>query len=262
MTRRGRALALAAGFLLLAAPLLFRSSSSCGERSARDAVADEQGRGAGDAWHPPGGEERAAPGSLLPPPPPSTGWEEAAETVVAELRGMLAGVARPGAFAEAQAEAARADLALYPPPRALVRRALLGGERERAWALAAAAALPDPDDDLVGLALRLQRPDDDEVIRLLGAELVDSLPPELLSRHQEELLRAFSAEGNPLVLAVALPAMERLDEGGLRALVEAQLQIASPEMLPILVALARDRMGPTELDSIGILVTDGSGGDR
>jgi hypothetical protein len=195
-------------------------------------------------------------------PSSSAGWEEAADAVVADLRLLLEGNARPGAFAEARAEAARQDLALHPPERARVRAMLLGDERDRAWALAAAAALPDVDDDLAGLALRLHRPDDDELIRLLGAELVDALPPELLSRHEEELLRAFEGESNPLVLAVALPALERLDAPRLRTLVESQLQLASPEMLPILVGVARERLSPGELAAIGILVDDGSGGGR
>jgi len=218
----------------------------------------EAGSPPGPLPAPPAAPLPAPPGAgadpLREPPAPSTGWQEAAEIVVADLRAMLAGRAAPGAFAEAMAEAARADLALHPPSRAQVRRMLLGDERDRAWALAAAAALPDVDDDLLGLALRLQRPDDDELIRMLGAELVDALPPELLSRHEQELLEAFGQERNPLVLAVALPALERLDAPSLEALIDAQLQEAGPAMLPILVGLARDRLPPASLETLGIRV--------
>jgi hypothetical protein len=127
-------------------------------------------------------------------------------------------------------------------------------ERARTLALAALSARPEPSDDLLRVVLRSQRPEDDELVRLLGAELVAALPPELLARHEEDLLRAFEREPNPLVLAVALPALERMEEPRLRRLLDAQLALAPPEMLPVLVGLARDRLGPGGLREVGVIV--------
>lgn len=248
-TRRRLAIvlaALAAGALLIAGAL--RTFTADVELSVRgrDAGDVEGSRSADLAPEAGGAEERA---DLL-----AAGWEEAAESVVAELQGILDGRARPGAFAEAQAEAARQDLALHPPARERVRRMLLGSEQERRWALAALSARPALDDDLVRLVLRSHRPEDDAVTRLLGAEIAAAIPPDLLSLYGEELLRAFASEENPLVLAVALPALEQLDEERLRALVRAQVEAASPSMLPVLVGLARDRLGAEALADVGILV--------
>lgn len=187
----------------------------------------------------------------------SAGWQEAAEAVVEDARAMLDGRVHPGAFAEAQAEASRQELALHPPTRERLRRQLLGTERERTEALAALSAHPELDDELVGLVLREQRPEDDAVTRLLSAEVLAAAPAGFLSLHEDALLRAFSGERNPLVLAVALPALERLDEGRLQALLGAQLDGASSAMLPVLVGLARDRLGPEALANVGILVMDG-----
>ncbi len=192
----------------------------------------------------------AAPRDLGPPPPPSVGWETEAEALAADLRGLLDGHARGGAYAEARAEAARRDLALFPPEKSRVRRMLLGGERERTWALAAVAARPEASDDLVRIVLRSQRPDDDEVVRLLGAEIVAALPAEVLSRHEDDLLRAFEQETNPLVFAVALPALERMEEPRLRQLLRAQVSAAGSEMLPVLVALAKDRLGAQGMEGV------------
>ena len=186
----------------------------------------------------------------------SAGWEEASETVIADLQAILDGRARSGAFAEAQAEAARQDLARYPPDRTRLRRMLMGSGRERNQALAALSARPDLDDDLVRLVLRSQRPEDDAVTRLLGAVIVAELPPDLLSRHEDDLLATFAGETNPLVLALALPALEQLDDERLRALVRAQLETASPPVLSVLVGLARDRLGRDALADVGILVDE------
>ncbi len=174
---------------------------------------------------------------------PSAGWEAEAAEIAADLRRILDGRPRAGAYAEARAGAARADLALFPPDRARVRRLLLGSERDRVLALAALAARGALDDDLLRIVLRSQRAEDDEVVRLLGAEIVAAVPPELGARHEDDLLRAFEAEPNPLVLAVALPALERMDEARLRALLRAQVATADPEMVAILIALARERLG-------------------
>jgi hypothetical protein len=129
--------------------------------------------------------------------------------------------------------------------------------RSRALALAAIAARAEASDDLLRIALRSQRPGDDEVVRLLGAELVAALPAEVLARHEDDLLRAFERETNALVLAVALPALERMEEPRLRALLDAQLALAAPEMLPVLVGIARDRLGPEGVRSLGVLVSEG-----
>lgn len=176
-------------------------------------------------------------------PSPSAGWEEAATVVAQDLRRLLDGRPRAGAYEEARAEAARQDLALHPPDRARLRRLLLGGESERLLALAALAARPELDDDLLRIVLRSQHPEDDDLVRLLGAEIVQGAPPALLSRHDEDLYRAFERETNPLVLAVALPALERMDASRLRALLRVQLAQAGPEMLPVLYGLARSRLG-------------------
>lgn len=193
----------------------------------------------------------------LPLPHGAEGWEEAAETVALELRRILDGRARGGAYEDARAEAARQDLALFPPDEARVRRLLLSPTvADRVHGLTALAVRAAAPDDLVRIALRSARPDDDELLRLLAAELAASLPPEQLARHEEELLRAFEREPNPLVLAVALPALERLEPERVRALVEGQLAIAAPEMVPILAALARDRLGEEALRSVGVLVAE------
>jgi hypothetical protein len=137
---------------------------------------------------------------------------------------------------------------------------LLGSEQERTWALAALSARPALDDDLVRLVLLSHRPEDDAVTRLLGAEIAAAIPPDLLSLYEEELLRAFASEESPLVLAVALPALEQMDEERLRELVRAQVETASPPMLPVLLGLARDRLGAEALADVGILVNEGAAG--
>jgi hypothetical protein len=200
------------------------------------------------------GEGLRPPGPEPAPLPPCTGWEEAAETIVADLQAILDGRPRSGAFVEASTSAARADLARYPPGREQLRRMLLGSDRERVLALAALSSGSNADDDLLGLALRSRRDGDGAVMRLLTAEWVASLPPPQLSRHEEELLAAFVGEQNPLVLALALPALERLEEGRLRTLLQAQIASAPDPMLPVLVGLARDRLGPEALADVGILV--------
>jgi hypothetical protein len=194
----------------------------------------------------------------LPLPTGAEGWEEAAETVALDLRRVLLGRAAGGAYEEARAEAARGDLALFPPEPARLRRLLLApAAADRTLALAALAARGEASDDLVRIALRSARPDDEDVLRLLAAELVSALPAEQLARHEDDLLRVFEREPNPLVLAVALPALERLEAPRLRALLDAQLSVASPEMVPVLAALARDRLGPEGLRAIGIFVFEG-----
>lgn len=210
----------------------------------------------GEPWHDGDAPAGGWTGAWEPPlPHGAEGWEEAAETVALELRRLLEGRARGGAYEQARAEAARQDLALFPPDEARLRRLLLSpAVADRVHALAALAVRPDAPDDLVRIALRSARPDDDELLRLLAAELAASLPPEQLARHEEDLLRAFEREPNPLVLAVALPALERLEPERLRALVMGQLAVAAPEMVPILAALARDRLGPEALRSVGVPV--------
>jgi hypothetical protein len=206
--------------------------------------------------------------SPIPSPPPARtgplalpydaiGWEEAAVAVAVDLQRYLQGRAFGGSYEEARAEAARLDLAAHPPEPDRLRRMLLSDlPVERATALAALAARPVPTDDLVRIVLRSARPEDDELLRLLAAEVVSALPPELLARHEDDLLRAFAREPNPLVLAVALPALERLEPERLRALVDAQLALASPQMLPVVVALARERLGEAGLREVGVTVSE------
>ncbi len=186
----------------------------------------------------------------VPPAPPSVGWENEADIVATDLRRVLEGDAQPGAFAEARAEAARQDLALFPPDRERLWRMLLGDDRERMLALAALAARPPEEDAIVALVLRSHRPEDGELLRLLGAEIVSDLSPELVSRHEDELLHAFERERNPLVLAFALPALEMMREDRLRDLLRSQVATAEPEMLPVLLALARDRLGSEAMESV------------
>jgi hypothetical protein len=188
-------------------------------------------------------------------PSPSAGWHDAAETVALDLRRLLLGGPAAGAYEEARADGARADLALFPPDPDELRRMLLSpDERPRALALAALGARGDVPDDLVRVVLRGQRPGADPLVRLLGAEVVAALPPELLARHEDDLLRAFEREANPLVLAVALPALERMEEPRLRALLDAQLSLSAPEMIPVLAAIARARLGAEALASVGVIV--------
>ncbi len=226
-------------------------------RAVRDRPAARNPEPASGARPPGARTEPPAPDGLhvdLGFPSPAAGWEEEAWIVANDLRRLLEGRPRAGAYEEARAEAARADLALYPPDRARLRRLLLGSERERLLSLAALSARPELDDDLVRIVFRSQRPEDDALVRLLGAEIAAALPAELLGRHEDDLLRAFEREPNPLVLALALPALERMEEGRLRALLDAQLSAAGPEMLPVLVGLARDRLGPAAVRDLGISV--------
>lgn len=226
---------------------------SCTAGPVREEAA--HGRGAGPPHERDDRLAASAPPLVLLPSPSPLGWHDAAETVAIDLRRFLVGRPAAGAFEEARAEAARADLALFPPDPAELRRMLLSPDvRLRTLALAALAAGAEASDDLLRVVLRSQRPGDDEVVRLLGAEVVAALPPELLARHEEDLLRAFEREANPLVLAVALPALERMEEPRLRALLDAQLSLAAPEMTPVLVAFARARLGSEALASVGVLV--------
>ncbi|HET8538740.1 MAG TPA: hypothetical protein VFL83_02590 [Anaeromyxobacter sp.] len=248
--RRGRWI-LPVSAAALAAALAARACSLRPAQVERAAGAREEAR-SGEAPLPaaaPAPPLAASPSAVLLAEP-SAGWESEAETIAAGLRRILDGRPRAGAYAEARAEAARADLALFPPPRDRVRRLLLGSERDRTLALAALAARPDLDDDLLRLVLRSQRPEDDELLRLLGAEIAAAAPAELGARHEDDLLRAFEVEPNPLVLAVALPALERMDEARLRRLLRAQLAVASPEMLPVLLALARGRLGAAGVEDV------------
>ena len=244
-----------AAVLLAAALAAGVAARSCGARRAsmRPDAETAQGEGSGP------GRDDALGGDgarwEIPLPSPATGWQEAAETVAIDLRRFLLGRAAAGALEEARAEAARQDLALFPPDPTELRRMLLASDtRTRTLALVALASRPKPSDDLVRIVLRSQRSEDEEVVRLLGAEVVSALPPELLARHEDDLLRAFAREPNPLVLAVALPALERMEEPRLRALLDAQIVLAAPEMLPVLVGLARDRLGPDGVRSLGVTV--------
>lgn len=256
MRRSTRTLSLAA----LAAALLVAAIAW------RAALLARRGRGepaTGSAAVPPRGEPLppgAAMGSAeeLPGGAGPEPWEEAAETVVLDLRGLVLGRPAIGAYAEARAEAARRDLALFPPDADRLRRLLLSPRSDdRLLALAALSARGAASDELVGVALRCARPWDEDLVRLLVADLVSALPPDQAARHEEEVLRAFAREPNPLVLAVALPALERLEAPRLRALLEAQLGVAAPEMVPVLASLARDRLGRDELRDLGISVFEG-----
>lgn len=259
MDRKTRArLAWTAVAALLAAILALLVS-----RSARDRSTAGDSPQAAGAPRPPGAVAvPPAPDGFrvdVGVPSPSAGWEEEAWIVASDLRRLLEGRPRAGAYEEARAEAARGDLALYPPDRARLRRLLLGDERERLLALAALSARPDLDDDLLRIVLRSQRPEDGDLVRLLGAEIASALSPELLGRHEDDLLRAFEREQNPLVLAVALPALERLEEPRLRSLLRAQLLRASPEMLPVLLALARSRLGSAALEELVVVTASPAG---
>jgi hypothetical protein len=258
MRRSTRTLALgalaAAGLLLLAA-LAWRAAR---EGSPWDGRAPEPAAAA------PATAPVAVPGGAssweLPDPTGQEAWEEAAETVALDLRGLVLGRPVVGAYEEARAEAARRDLALYPPDPARLRRLLLSASTsERVLALAALSTRGEASDDLVRIALRSARPYDDDVLRVLLADLVAALPPEQAARHEDDVLRVFEREPNPLVLAIALPALERLESPRLRALVEAQLGVAAPEMVPVLAGLARDRLGPEELRAVGISVFEAHG---
>jgi hypothetical protein len=257
MARTGRRrTALAAGLIAILAGLFsLRAARVPSPPAAERPGAAPEARTPTGAGSDPAGGGGPAPGSSglsILEPSPSAGWEDAAAAVSADLQRILDGRPRAGAYAEARAEAARADLALFPPERARLRRLLAGGERERILALAALAASAQADDDLARLVLRSQRPEDGEVARLLGAEIAAGLAPELLARHEDELLRAFEREPNPLVLAVALPALERMEAPRLRALLRAQAAAADPEMLAVLWALARARLGQIAADELGL----------
>lgn len=239
--------------LLAAAWLSRRGSCDPGARRAPLGPGGQAERArAGEVREAAGGVDPGPLTFTFPEPSPSAGWEEAAGVVAADLRRILDGRPRAGAYEEARAEAARQDLALFPPDHERLRRLLAGSERERVLALAALAARPERDEDLVRLVLRSQRPDDDEVVRLLGAEIAAGLEPDLLARYEEDLLRAFEREPNPLVLAVAIPALERLDEARLRALLRAQAAAAAPDMLPVLLALARGRLPAAAIEELEV----------
>lgn len=173
-------------------------------------------------------------------------WRAAAEALLEGTRDALWGADDYAVVVES--EEARAALAgMLAADRDEVRRLLLGSERDRAIGLAALAASAVADEELLGLAVRMQRPEDEPAVRLLGAEVIASIPPEAMERLQDDVVRALSAEPNPLVLVVALPGLERLDQPRLVALLEAQLRLAGPEMRPILLGLARARVGEAAL---------------
>lgn len=251
LRRRTLALGLALATSIVAIAIVLRGGA--GEGAGRERALDPPRAGAGAA--PATGAPPIAVGWELPLPSPAAGWEEAAETVALDLRRFLVGRPAGGAYEEARAEAARADLALFPPEPARLRRLLLSpSPSDRSLALAALSTRGAAPDELVSVALRSARAEDDDLVRLLAAELAAALPPEQLARHEDDLLLAFEREPNPLVLAVALPALERLEAPRLRALLEAQLGVAAPEMIPVLAALARDRLGAEELRSVGVSV--------
>jgi hypothetical protein len=187
-----------------------------------------------------------------PVAPPHTGWHGAARDLLDELRGTLRGTRSRGAYAEARAEAARADLAAFAPPARELHALLRGGEEERLLALAALAARPPEDDDTVRLVLRGHPGEPSPLARLLGAEIAAGLSPATAARHEDDLARAFEDEPSPLVLAAAVPALERLAEPRLAALLRAQLARASPEMRPVLAALARARLSGAALAELGL----------
>jgi hypothetical protein len=258
---RTLALAALATSLLLALALGRRAVPGRGPRGTAPGAG-----AAGERPAPPAEVPGGAPGFEPALPTGAEGWEEAAETVALDLEGLVLGRPLTGAYEEARAEAARRDLALYPPDPARLRGKLLSPRPfDRILALAALGAGGPASDELVSIALRSARPSDGDLLRLLLAELAVALPPVQSARHEDALLRAFEREPSPLVLAVALPALERLEAPRLRALVEAQLGVAAPEMVPVLAGLARDRLGPDALRAVGISVfvreTGAAGGE-
>jgi hypothetical protein len=186
----------------------------------------------------------AAPAPAAPalPRPSAAGWQDEARYVLESLEALVGG-RRAGSYLEARAEAIRKDLALFPPDAAELRVLLRGGSRERTLALVAASARPPDDDAAIDLALSVDPARDATVARLLAAELAAALPPERLAVHEDAVARAFEAEPDPLVFAVALPALERLDAAGLARVLRRQLQLATPEMQAIILRLAASRVG-------------------
>ena len=185
-----------------------------------------------------------APPALAPPAPvPSpAGWRDEARYVLESLDALVTGRGA-GSYVEARAEAVRTDLALFPPDAAELRALLRGGSRERTLALVAAAARPPDDDAAIDLALAVDPARDGIVTRLLAAEVAAGLAPERLALHEDAVARAFEAEPDPLVFAVALPALERLDAGKLARVLRRQLTLAAPEMQAIILRLAASRVG-------------------
>src|SRR5512133_1411768 len=148
---RARLLAIAALALVVAAAGL-GALRSCSGRPAPDSTAK-----AGPARATPPADGGAAPLLHLLPPSPAAGWRDAAETVAIDLHRFLLGRPQAGAFEEARAEAARADLALFPPDPAELRSMLLSPDGGvRTLALAALAARADASDDLLRIVLRSQ----------------------------------------------------------------------------------------------------------
>lgn len=246
-------LALAAGLALVTGAALWLARPEPHETSPADShphAPTAPGSGPGPAGAP------APPDAAAPRPdpvaPPHAGWQDAARDLLDELGGTLRGTRSRGAYAEARAEAARADLATFAPPARELHALLRGGEEERLLALAALAARPPEDDDTVRLVLRGHPGETSPLARLLGAEIAAGLSPTTAARHEDDLARAFEDEPSPLVLAAAVPALERLDEPRLAALLRAQLARASPEMRPVLVALARARLSGAALAELGL----------
>ncbi len=249
---RRRAVA-AAAVAALVTVVLFAMHRECGGGGDRGATVPREGA--------PGEADRraGAPASSLPARPGSTGaepgaapapslpaWRAAAEATLEAYRDVIAGgdpwalvVESEGARA-ALAEAAAAD-------RTEIRRLLLGTGREREIALVTMARSGLADEELLALAVRLQRPEDDEIVRLVGADVMAGMPGESLARLQDDVVRALSGETNPLVFVLALPGLERMDEAHLVELLARQLRLAGPEMRPILYDLARQRVGAASL---------------
>jgi hypothetical protein len=196
---------------------------------------------------PAAGEDAAGAPATLAAATASAGWQEEVPYLLEVLEELMAGRQPADAYATGRAEAVRRDLALFPPGPAELERLLRGGIRERTLALVAAAAHHPEEDDLIELALGTLEPSDPRVLRLLGAELAAALPAERLSGHEDALVHAFEAEPDPLVLAVALPALERLDASRLSRILRTQLVRATPEMRPVLLRLAASRVGADAL---------------
>ncbi len=187
--------------------------------------------------------------AALPVPAPPVRWERDAPYVLEVLEAVMAGRG-VDPFADARAEALRGSVVLFPPGAAELRMLLRGDLRDRTVALVAAAVRPPDDEALVELALRSLGEGAPSVVRLLGAELAAALPPERIARHEDALVRAFEAETDPLVLAVALPGLERLDAAPVARILRSQLPRATPEMRPVLLELAASRVGSEALEEL------------
>ncbi len=162
-------------------------------------------------------------------------WRECADKYMRTVERALAGTTGSVSESLHELEKARKLLAAAPLPGGAELRSLLTSGRgpDRRIAVAVLSVVGRPDPSLVALAL--EGVDAQPLsVRLATAESVAEVDPAELPRVSRALVRAYSQERDSVVVAAALPAIDRLP---------------SSDIVPLCVALARTE--GTEVQRIG-----------